>query len=326
MKRALSLATAASIFAATMGTPPVLAQSAFPHDAHSVFFSECSACHAGVGSESFQGVYPEVATCAACHDGSTAPAVGWTPPTSPRTSNLKFAHGTHDFGCAMCHQPGGEQDFAGIGYPEPATCFGCHVTEAEGVHLAAEGECMTCHLPLAESRLNEFHAREFPVPKSHQYGDFYQNHAAAAAAAMADCSVCHTETTCNDCHEGQGSPSFHPTNFLASHGPEAWGRTSDCSTCHNAEGFCRECHTSLGLNATGDTGVGYHTGESFWILSHAPAARQDLESCVSCHQQTDCLRCHSAQSGLGVSPHGPDFNASSIQDRNKGMCTLCHIG
>jgi hypothetical protein len=81
----------------------------------------------------------------------------------------------------------------------------------------------------------------------------------------------------------------------------------------------------VGLNSPEGFGGAYHDNESFWILSHAPAARQDLESCVSCHQQTDCLACHSAQSGLGVSPHGPDFNGSSINDRNKAMCKLCHI-
>ena len=69
----------------------------------------------------------------------------------------------------------------------------------------------------------------------------------------------------------------------------------------------------------------FHDSQALWILSHPQAARQDLESCVTCHQQNDCLRCHSATSGLRVNPHGPDFDASSMGSRNQAMCALCHL-
>ena len=391
MKRGLLLAGSALLMLGFLSVSTASAQSEFPHQTHSVFFSDCGTCHAGVATGDWASVYPQVATCAACHDGSTAPNIGWTTPESPRASNLGFRHEAHAFDCVMCHIPGGGEDLSLIAIPQPSVCLGCHAPQAPG-HLEAQGQCRTCHVPAVESRLSEADVAGFPQPASHtarnfaithgplavesasdcavchdrgscftchkgtahlpdailqiplaqeggprgvqlpegttppfHEGNFSVAHAAAASARQPDCATCHSESTCNSCHEGQGSPSFHPINFLASHGPEAYGRMNDCSSCHNAEAFCRTCHLGLGLDAAGGIGGVYHNDQTLWILSHATAARQDLESCVSCHQQTDCLRCHSAQSGLGVSPHGPDFNGSSIEERNKAMCTLCHI-
>lgn len=324
MRRVLFSASAALIIGAFMGAAALEAQSEFPHEQHSVFFSDCTACHAGVASGNFAEAYPDPATCQACHDGATAPAVGWTPPDGPRASNLIFSHEIHGFACGTCHLPEGAEGLATVKMPEPTTCMGCHAPQAES-HLEARDMCLTCHVPAQESPLYGQGMEGFPKPASHEFGDFYRNHRNVAATSPDYCAVCHTESSCISCHEGQSAPGFHPVNFLASHGPEAYGRISDCSSCHSAEAFCRTCHLELGLNDASGMGAAYHNNQSFWLLSHAQAARQDLESCVSCHQQTDCLQCHSTKMGLGVSPHGPDFPGNSIEDRNKGMCTLCHI-
>ena len=325
MKRALKLAAPALILGAFLGASNIEAQSEFPHEKHSIFFSDCTACHAGVSSGSFEGVYPEASFCTACHDGGTAPVIGWTTPEDPRPSNLGFEHAPHTaFDCTNCHIRGESDDLSAITFPRPSLCLGCHAPQAEN-HMAAVEECQTCHVPATESGSWATAPDGFPRPDSHRFSDFIRGHRAQAAASPDYCAICHTESSCTSCHEGQGAPAFHPMNFLADHAPEAYGRMNDCSSCHSAEAFCRTCHINLGINATGEAGVAYHDAESFWIQSHAPAARQDLESCVSCHQQTDCLRCHSAQMGLGVNPHGPNFNGSSISERNKAMCTLCHI-
>jgi len=391
MRRARLLAGSAMVLTAFLATSRLEAQTRFPHQTHSVFFPECSTCHAGIPSGDWATTYPDLSTCSACHDGNTAPNIDWRPPEGPRDNNLAFRHQLHGFACTNCHVPGGGDDLSQIAIPQPTVCLGCHAPQAAS-HLQATDQCKTCHVPVVQSTLTQAEVAAFPKPASHQAGDFAVshgalaadeagdcatchdrtsclvchggaahlqdailsiplpredgpqgvqlpenttppfhegdfavNHAAAASAGQPNCTTCHSESTCNSCHEGQGSPSFHPTDFLASHGPEAYGRVSDCSSCHNAEAFCRTCHLSLGLDAQGEIGGAYHDDQALWILSHATAARQDLESCVSCHQQTDCLRCHSARAGLGVNPPGPDFNGSSINDRNKAMCTLCHI-
>ena len=89
--------------------------------------------------------------------------------------------------------------------------------------------------------------------------------------------------------------------------------------------FCRECHAAAGLAPQGGlTNGSYHDREPFWLLSHGQAGRQDLETCASCHQQTDCMKCHSASSGWRVSPHGPDFDPTRVSERNLQMCRSCH--
>ncbi len=318
MKRLLISAASAAVLGAFAAVMPIQAQGfSFPHEIHSAFFSECTACHAGVASGDPNEIYPASATCAACHDGSTAPATQWRPPDS-RTSNLRTAHAPHDFGCEACHLPQGPDRLEALSIPQPETCLGCH---APGERHQETESCDFCHAQVMDFNLTgpglspPFHGEAFKL-----------SHGAAASTGQPDCNGCHTENTCAQCHDGLGSSEFHPLNFLASHGPEAYGRVSDCSSCHNTEAFCRECHLNLGFDQSNSFFSTFHNDQGLGFFSHSFAARQDLESCVSCHEQTDCMRCHSSRTGLGVNPHGPGFDASSSLNLNKATCDLCHTG
>jgi len=315
MNRALQSAAGALIAAVFLCAGSLSAQVSFPHESHSIFFSDCTACHGGIASGDATQSFPDPSFCAACHDGTTAPDISWKRPEL-RVSSLAFTHEPHTFGCAFCHQPGGEEDLSQLVIPEPETCFGCHQS---GTPHQQAGDCGFCHAPVVDFHLTG----EGRLPPFHGEG-FSTSHGAAAAAGKPDCASCHAENTCVQCHEGQSSPSFHPVNFLASHAPEAFGRTSDCTSCHTSEAFCRECHLGVGLKGGEGLVAPFHDNQGLWILSHPQAARQDLESCVTCHRQNDCLRCHSASAGLRVSPHGPDFNASGLADLNQAMCKVCH--
>jgi len=318
MREFLNLAAFATVLGASVPATTLVAQEfSFPHEIHSAFFSECSACHSGITSGEPGGVYPEVATCTACHDGATAPGIQWEPPEA-RNSSLRFTHSPHDFGCETCHLPQGSDHLEALSLPEPETCMGCHAPERK--HEEAE-QCDYCHAKVDDFSLTgpglspPFHGEAFKL-----------SHGAAASAGQPDCNSCHTENTCVQCHDGLGSTEFHPLNFLASHGPEAYGRVSDCSSCHNTEAFCRECHLNLGFDQNSSFFSTFHDDQGLGFFSHSFGARQDLESCVSCHQQTDCMRCHSSLAGVGVSPHGPGFDASAMADVNKATCKLCHPG
>lgn len=313
MKSGTVVAMAATVLGSLLLPSMSSAQTGFPHERHGAFIQECTDCHAGAQSGGEAGIYPELATCAACHQD-----ISWQAPQE-RESSLAFPHDRHGFGCETCHLPNGREDLSVLSLPEPETCFGCHAPGTE--HSQAE-DCGFCHKTV--SQLDP--AGPGISPPFHGEG-FVDSHGAAASLGQPDCMGCHTENTCMSCHEGQSSPAFHPMNFLASHGPEAYGRISDCSSCHSTEAFCRECHVGLGFQTEGGglLSTPFHNDQAVWVLGHAQAARQDLESCVSCHQQTDCLSCHSASSGWGISPHGSGFDASDLGGKSSINCSLCHL-
>lgn len=208
---------------------------------------------------------------------------------------------------------------------EPAECRSCHTRES----------CLECHLA-APATVGAMHAAgpgrgvgavvERAPPQSH-LGDFVKQHGGEAAAAPQSCAGCHVRTDCLDCHRpgaASGSPGYHVAGFLARHPAAAYTRESSCSDCHSPTQFCAACHANAGLAAERRLGSGYHDAKRVFILGHGPAARQNLESCVSCHAERDCLTCHSARGGRRFNPHGPDFDAARLRKRNPEMCSACH--
>lgn len=204
------------------------------------------------------------------------------------------------------------------------TCANCH----------ARPSCETCHGDAGPAVIRELPmpARDGPQgvviaaggPPGHT-PDFKVQHRSAAVAGTPNCSTCHTETFCADCHDGPSSSGFHPVNFVARHGAEAFARETECATCHSSEAFCRDCHEGIGFAQGGRTNAAYHDATASWLIGHGRAARQNLETCTTCHQQSSCLRCHSAKSGWRVSPHGPDFDPNRVADRSEMSCAICHF-
>lgn len=210
---------------------------------------------------------------------------------------------------------------------EIAECANCH----------AQSSCAACHgagQPRIATELPEAPATGptgvviaagAAMPVGHDE-TFFDRHGTAAAVGMPDCSTCHTERFCVDCHDADRSPSFHPVDFVARHAADAYANAQECAACHSREGFCRDCHAGVGLRVAGrTTGGAFHDAQSDWLLAHGQAARQNLESCTTCHEQSSCLRCHSAKAGLRINPHGDDFDAARVADRSTQSCAICHF-
>ncbi|MDX1646197.1 MAG: hypothetical protein R3304_03540 [Longimicrobiales bacterium] len=229
-------------------------------------------------------------------------------------------------------------------YPEPSS----HLAEdwLEGHQEdAAVAECSTCHtqndcrtchvssLPeLVAALPTRAQARapgvmlESQSPDSHASLFFMQAHSVLASTDQATCSTCHVDRFCVSCHEGAVGEGYHPPNFMVRHAADAYGRDSECSNCHQQAAFCRECHTDLGLAGRRQATAGYHDGAQLWLLRHGQAARQNLESCASCHRQVDCTRCHSVLGAFQVSPHSSDFDAERAWAQSPRTCLACHVG
>jgi predicted CXXCH cytochrome family protein len=155
---------------------------------------------------------------------------------------------------------------------------------------------------------------------------FARSHGIAASTGQMECAQCHSQQSCAGCHAGQESRAFHVANFVERHAADVFAGTSSCQSCHSTEVFCRDCHLKSGVASGTGMNAAFHTGQPMWILSHGQAARMGMQSCASCHRQSDCVRCHSALGGWGVSPHGPGFPADRLAARSATTCAACHAG
>lgn len=204
------------------------------------------------------------------------------------------------------------------------TCANCHTQES----------CVACHqaqprvaaaLPVAGPGRAAGARIERRKPVTHT-PDFADRHGPDASANPQSCATCHARSECLDCHRPDPGRegSYHPAGFLTRHPSAAANRQSDCAECHNQQQFCASCHVQSGLRSTGTIGPGYHDAQGSFLLNHGTAARQTLESCVTCHTERDCLLCHSATAGRHFNPHGPGFNAERLAKRNPQTCSACH--
>jgi hypothetical protein len=206
----------------------------------------------------------------------------------------------------------------------PAACATCHTQES----------CATCHAaaPRLAAALHAggagrgVGAQPTRRPPSSHRDRFAERHAVAATSVPASCAGCHVRTDCLSCHrpDAGAASGFHPAGFLTRHPAAAYARETSCSDCHSAQAFCATCHQSAGLTATRTLGSGFHDASTFFIAGHGTAARQSLESCVACHTEGDCLKCHSALGGRHFSPHGPGFDPERLRRKNPEMCVACH--
>ncbi len=294
----------------------------------------CSRCHLNAGDLGPIAALPADPRLAALREGEP----GWWPtPPSHERSDWATVHGTEAAGslesCANCHAR--------------PSCSGCHGDGAPFLAaLPKPVEGGPAGVQVVALR-----------PPGHTF-TFAAEHATAAALGLPNCAACHTEGWCSDCHafRGTGQPprpsvpsarhedrsadqgpgvaavptaetagGFHPVDFVMRHAADAYAVRSDCTSCHSTEVFCRDCHTNLGVGDDRATrGNSFHNAQPDWLLAHGKAARQGMEECATCHQQSSCLRCHSAKAGWRVNPHGPDFDPERVADRSVQSCAICH--
>ena len=214
-------------------------------------------------------------------------------------------------------------------------------------------ECTDCH-------------RDANVPPNHQAA-WNAEHRLKAVQPNAPCADCHEQSFCTDCHFGGNidadlrvstnrgadyKPKSHRSAWLEIHPIGAFDNPNSCRRCHPVS-YCSECHARFqpqdlmfqshrkgwsGSSPHSNPAVTVNTCQTChpnsvlptnkWSSSHAQEARRNLPTCQSCHADGDvCLKCHSAKSGLRVSPH-PD-NWDSIQGKlnkaaGKRTCVKCH--
>ncbi len=274
---------------------------------------------------------PVAASCATCHARDFCTACHVNAPETPliqalgpdrRSLAIKAelkgptTHTATDFG---------RRHGARVG-PKSERCATCHTKES----------CVACHAggatPAVQALAAAGPGRAVGAvvtrkrPDTHT-ADFAQRHAPLATAAERSCATCHIRPMCLQCHRPDPARAggYHPAAFATRHPAAAYAREASCADCHNSQQFCASCHVQAGMTANRALGTGnYHDAKRFFLFGHGQAARQGLESCVSCHAERDCLTCHSSIGGRRFNPHGPGFDPNRLRRKNPQMCAACH--
>ena len=312
----------------------------------------CDGCHGTSHADRnavAAGSDPE-GQCGFCH-------IGWTERDGNRVArfripppNMVFDHQKHaarNIGCGQCHGEVQEVEMATRDQlPRMRGCFGCHQRTDAASQGAARSACETCHLRGGAGeggRLRTVFASGTMNPPRWMHNaqhapDFIQRHKLVAANDSQFCGNCHKEEFCAACHDGRVRPrSIHPGDYLNMHAVEARLATQRCTSCHREQSFCVGCHQRLGVSMTGPAGVReagrFHPPKEEWSNAprraghHAFEAMRNLNACVSCHVERDCVTCHGAQGiGAGFNQHGGVFAGGCATQlrRNPRPCFVCH--
>lgn len=187
-------------------------------------------------------------------------------------------------------------------------------------------ECNSCH-------------KSEGVSPNHD-ADFVRGHRVLAGKAGSNCSQCHDQAWCLDCHQGglldgtnlakenfgrDSHPKSHRSDWISIHPIQSQNNQQQCNRCHDQK-YCTACHSRLPQNSLKSLGFKSHDNQqgARWGFEHATEARRSLQQCQTCHADGDtCKKCHS---GGGVSPHPRGFKAGNYNDRSSSkVCLQCHL-
>ncbi|WP_245677800.1 cytochrome c3 family protein [Chondromyces crocatus] len=287
--------------------------------------------------------------CSYCHLGENAGAGGKVAHVVIPHANLRFPHDKHlarNIQCGQCHGQVGELELATRDQlPRMAGCFTCH-NMSGAAQGEAKGECTVCHLTQPDGRLvQSFSTGDLLPPRwlhnAAHTADWIERHKIVAGANSELCASCHSPQYCADCHDGRVRPrKVHPNDWLSMHPQAARQDNPRCVSCHQQQTFCADCHRRTGVArdvASGNRPVGrrFHPPPAEWTLAprgakhHAWEAERNLNACVSCHTERDCVTCHATKGlsgGQGVNPHplGFEHKCRAAFTKNPRPCLVCH--
>jgi hypothetical protein len=287
---------------------------------------DCFSCHETAMMADDPGM-PVLDSCAVCHDDIDADL----PPerrveslfvngayqavrASALDDEVIFSHEVHATSieaCSACHTDIETNVVPGPELASPMDdCVTCHAQRE------VANECADCHTYIDEDWEPESH--------HHNWTRAHGPVARGECLRVADnCELCHTESTCVNCHLEEPPVSHNSFFRHRGHGLLAQMDRQSCATCHTADS-CEQCHSeALPQNHVGAFGG---TQSNHCVTCHFPLQN---EGCVTCHKATPshlstpkppghhplmvCRSCH-GNTPTAVLPHA-----------DKGDdCNLCH--
>lgn len=209
-------------------------------------------------------------------------------------------------------------------YVEGSPCSACHVAGAPSI-VPDFKLCQDCH--------DEDFLKEVELPGLNTHGPVWPiNHRAAAKGNTPDCSACHQQSDCLDCHKagfademgalGNQMMNVHRSDFHISHPIAARTNPQLCSSCHESQ-FCNDCHSDFRFR-TGRSSGASHNRIFDLIPSDDPARFAQVHQGFTFADpaQANCDNCHTNSTP-------PDFHAWSNGHgrearKNLATCQACH--
>jgi predicted CXXCH cytochrome family protein len=244
----------------------------FEHRAHQAASQgDCVRCHEAVAEEHPETLRPTMATCFGCHEHREQ----WTLRSCDGCHKDLAAEGTPP-SSHLVHDGDWLREHGARAASARDLCASCHT----------ERSCAACHgggtVPALPARMQ---FEDVPLAGLHRAG-FLARHPDEARAAPGLCTTCHTENSCQSCHERR---HLAGTSVSRSPHPRGWITT----------------------------GVG--GGD------HGVQARIDPTACAGCHSGAGeqlCIGCHRV-GGPGGSPHPPGFRSNRKKTHDL-PCRECH--
>ncbi|MDH5492764.1 MAG: hypothetical protein OEY14_12495 [Myxococcales bacterium] len=335
-----SLALALALGGCGLFSPDPQDEIIFSHGTHAAQGVACLSCHGrALENEDGDAILPTQTECQQCHEQEPC-RFCHTEPGHPGgysrpPDEILFAHTPHleqQPNCMACHRPrdGGTEiaSFRPV-IPNMAGCVqACHAEELDALR------CDRCHSDLHRYRMDDLDfVRHAP--------GFLRRHGGMARADEALCTACHEPSHCSNCHApSTGIPLelveppaalrdfVHRGDFISRHPMEARLERGTCQRCHGVA-FCEGCHEARGASPAGGGSDPHPPGwlDPTSVDGHARAARRDLLSCATCHQEDaerTCAGCHRVGGAAG-NPHPPGFGAG-LDPLAHGLCRTCHGG
>lgn len=267
------------------------------------------------------------------------------------------AHVLKGVSCVKCHVGlEGATDDGPLHLPTSESCLECHPKPHD------TRPCLECHTdPFAAPRAemaNRFLRFEHKVHVPVFKGDCARCHINIRSATpttllpkMATCLACHTHEDefrtreCRRCHHDleteevrPESHVIHDGDFFRGHGLHAAASRDLCSACHSQR-FCATCHgttvpalkAAIRFDDPSRTAI-HRAG---FRSRHAEESRREPGMCTTCHDQSFCVSCHTAErvgpATAPGSPHPPGWTGTTNDHgpaarRDPVACAACHGG
>lgn len=171
--------------------------------------------------------------------------------TETENPTYVFSHGNHiTYQCSTCH-PTFPHKPEGTQLPVMQECFNCHGLRHGPQGVIATGTCTDCHGE-NQPAMPAFHNSAAWPGEGHVQP--------AEERLTTQCSMCHTEKQCADCHAAEGV-------FWKAPEPMIYNAASGCLACHGSPNLIKA--SALGIR-------------SFQVVGLEKSAHRDL-ACPQCH-------------------------------------------